>query len=217
MSVYDILQTESDEERGQVKGAAIGIVTNNQDSEGLGRVKVRYPWMEGSQESFWARMAVPMAGNDRGTYFLPEVGDEVLLAFDRGDVRHPFMIGGLWNGRDSPPETNDDGENNVRKIRSRSGHEVILNDKASSEQVEIKTQGGHQVLLDDSSGQEKIVIKDRSGSNLITIDSAQNSMTIESGLKLTIKSTKIDIEASAAMKIKAGGTLTLQGALVKIN
>ncbi|HET9532619.1 MAG TPA: phage baseplate assembly protein V, partial [Blastocatellia bacterium] len=126
MSLLDLLQDEERQENGRVEGVAIGLVTNNKDDQGLGRVKVKYPWREDSQESYWARPAVLAAGNDRGTLWLPEIGDEVLLAFDKGDIQHPYVIGALWNGKDKPPEPNADGENNTKKIRSRSGHQITL-------------------------------------------------------------------------------------------
>ncbi len=219
MSMFDLLQKQDEEDSGQVKGVALGIVTKNKDDRGMGRVKVRFPWRENDQESYWARLSVLMAGGNRGTVFIPEVGDEVLVAFDKDDIRHPYILGALWNGKDNPPEKNADGKNNVRKIRSRSGHEIIFNDdkEKKKEKLEIHTNGGHTILLDDSAGQEKIEIKDHKGSNTIVIDSVKQSITIESAMSLSIKSTKIDIEATASMSIKASGTLTIQGALVRIN
>lgn len=218
MSLYRMLH-DQEEQGGQVRGLALGVVTNNRDEQGMGRVKVRYPWREGSQDSFWARPAVLMGGGGRGTYFVPEVGDEVILGFDQGDIRFPYVVGALWNGKDQAPETNSDGKNNIRKIRSRSGHELVFNDDSEGrkEKVEITTKAGHKVVLDDTSGSEKIEIKDKTGSNLVVIDSVKNSVTIESAASLKIKSQKIDIEAGAAMTLKAGATLTIQGALVKIN
>jgi uncharacterized protein involved in type VI secretion and phage assembly len=217
--MYDLFQGATDESQGCIKGVAIGIVTDNKDPQGMGRVKVHFPWVESEGDSHWARISTLMAGKDRGTVFLPEPEDEVLVAFDKGDIRHPYILGALWNGQDNPPETNADGKNNIRKIKSRSGHEIIFNDDhtALQEKIEIHTNKGHKIVLDDSTGSEKIEIKDHSGSNKIIIDSVQKSISIESDLQLKIKSTKIDIEASAAMTIKAGGTLTIQGALVKIN
>ena len=162
---------------------------------------------------------MPMAGKNRGSFFLPEVGDEVLVAFDRDDFHHPYVLGALWNGKDTPPETNSDGKNNIRKIKSRSGHEIVFNDddQGKKEKVEIKTRAGHQVVLDDSAGGEKIEIKDKTGSNKVVIDSVKNDVTVESAMTLKLKAQKIDIEAGAAMQLKAGATLTVQGALVKIN
>jgi uncharacterized protein involved in type VI secretion and phage assembly len=207
------------EEAGLIKGVAVGVVTQNRDPESLGRVKVKFPWRENPDESHWARIAAPMAGVNRGTWFLPEVGDEVLVAFEAENVEHPYLVGALWNGQDNPPETNQDGANNIRKIRSRSGHEIIFNDDSQTkkEKIEIHTNGKHRIVLDDSLGSEKIEIKDKTDANLIVIDSVQRSVTIESGLSLTIKSTNINIEASATMTLKAGATLTIQGTLVRIN
>lgn len=217
MSLFDLLQDEDQRENGRVEGVATGLVTNNQDPDGLGRIKVRYPWREDSQESYWARLAVLAAGKGRGTLWIPEVGDEVLLGFDKGDIEHPYVLGALWNGADKPPEDNADGENNTKVIRSRSGHQIKLFDKTGEESVEVKTKGGHTILLDDKAGSARVEIKDSSGSNKIVIDTTQNSLTIESGLSLKIKSQSIDIEAGASMNIKASGTLNIQGALVRIN
>ena len=84
-------------------GVVIGLVTNNQDPDGQGRVKVKFPWLSDDQESNWARLAMPMAGKNRGLFLLPEVGDEVLVMFEQGDVNHPYVIGAVWNGADTPP------------------------------------------------------------------------------------------------------------------
>jgi uncharacterized protein involved in type VI secretion and phage assembly len=203
----------------RIAGVVIGIVTNNQDPDGMGRVKLNFPWRDDSDESHWARVATLMAGKERGAFFLPEVGDEVLVAFEHGDISHPYVVGALWNGVDKPPETNDDGKNNIKKIKSRSGHEIILCDDGESgqEKVEIRTAAGHKLLLDDARGGEKIEIVDKSGSNSIKIDSVQNSITIESSMNLKIKGQMVEIEAGGTMTVKAGATLTLQGALVQIN
>ena len=219
MSLYDLLSTGKQGAGGNVTGVAVGIVTNNKDPEGMGRVKVKFPWRESEDESFWARIATLMAGKDRGSFFLPEVGDEVLVAFEQNDINYPFVLGALWNGKDTPPETNQDGKNNIKKIKSRSGHEIIFDDNSEQkkEKVEIHTKAGHSVILDDSSGAEKIEIKDKTGSNSIVIDSAQNSMTLESSTKLKIKSQTIEIESGTTMTIKAGATLTIKGSLVQIN
>ncbi|MGE3539969.1 MAG: phage baseplate assembly protein V [Candidatus Tectimicrobiota bacterium] len=202
-----------------IVGVVVGIVTNNQDPDGMGRVKVRFPWRDDADESFWARIATLMAGPGRGSYFLPEVEDEVLVAFDHGDIHHPYVLGALWNGQDTPPASNSDGKNNVRKITSRSGHEIILDDNTEQQQarVTIQSQAGHQIVLDDAAGQEKIAIADKSGNNTVVIDSAQNSIAIQSQMRLSLKASTLEIEADTTLTIKAGATLTIQGSLVKIN
>jgi uncharacterized protein involved in type VI secretion and phage assembly len=216
MSLLDLLQDETKQENGTVNGVAIGMVSNNQDPDGLGRVKVKYPWREDGQESDWTRIAVLAAGKDRGTVWLPEVGDEVLLAFDKGNVEHPYVLGSLFNGKDVPPEKNGDGKNDIKMIKTRSGHKVTFSEKQGKESVKIESQGGRVILLDDTAGSGQIVIDDGSG-NKFTLQTAQNSLTIETGLSLKLKSQSIEIEAGASMTLKASGTLTIQGALVKIN
>lgn len=147
-------------------GVTIGLVTNNKDPDGLGRVKVKFPWLSQDDESYWARVLTPMAGNDRGIYFLPEVDDEVLVAFEQGDMNSPYILGSLWNGKDKPPAKNDEGKNNQRLIKSRSGH---------------------QIILDDTEGKEQIIIKDKTGKNQILINSKENKMNIKVEKDLTIE------------------------------
>jgi len=198
----------------RIQGVVVGVVTNNQDPDGMGRVKVKFPWLSDADESNWARVAAPMAGKERGIYFLPEVDDEVLVGFEHGDVRFPYVLGALWNGQEAPPAKNDDGKNNVRVIKSRSGHIV---------------------RLDDTDGGEKIEIIDKSGKNSVTIDASANTITmkadgditLESGQgKIVLKGESIEakataqdvkIEASANMDLKAGGQVTLKGSAVNIN
>lgn len=198
MNLFDLI-TDEDEERARTKrinGAVIGIVTNNKDPEGLGRIKIKFPWLSENSESDWVRVASFMAGKERGGFFLPEVGDEVLVVFEHGDIDYPYVIGALWNSEDAPPETNRDGKNNIKKITSRSGH---------------------QIVLDDSAGQEKIEIIDKTGSNKITIDSAQNSINIESAMQLKIKANVVEIEGTSSLTLKSNAVLTIQGLPVKIN
>lgn len=199
-------------EPGVIRGVSVGVVSQNQDPEGLGRVKIRFPWRENPDESHWARVAVLMAGKERGTWFLPEVGDEVLVACDAERIEHPYILGALWNGKEPPPETNSDGRNDIRKIRSRSGHEIIFDDGPQGRiDIHLKDKK-RQVLLDP----DGILIKDDSG-NEIEIKSLPGTIAIKSNTKLSIQSKVIDIKADASMTLQATGTLTIQGALVKIN
>src|SRR5205085_12104872 len=86
-----------------INGVAVALVRENRDPSGLARVKVSFPWYSRPEDSFWARLATPMTGRNYGTYFLPDVKDEVLVAFERGDIRFPYVVGSLWNGTDKPP------------------------------------------------------------------------------------------------------------------
>lgn len=209
-----ILDEDSDTGDG-ISGVVVGQVTDIDDPEDLGRVKVRFPWRDVDDESYWARMATPMAGSDMGVYFRPEVGDEVLVSFAHGEQRFPYVIGGLWNGNQKPPKESD-AANDVRMIRSRSGHEIILDD-GSDGKVEIESSGGHTVTLDDAGGSGTITIEDASGQNSVEFDGNAGTLTIEGGTELELKATNIDITGQGQVKISASGVLTLEGALIKLN
>ena len=180
----------------------VGLVTNNVDPEGKGRLKVKFPWLTNQDESHWARLATPMAGAERGMMFLPEVNDEVLVAFEQGDVNKPYVLGALWNGEDAPPKPSSEvvtgGKVNLRIIKSRSGHIVTL---------------------DDTAGAEKISIVDKTGNNKFIIDSVRGELTIEAQSNITIKSTsgKVSIEGMAGVEIKATGNVDVHGAMINLN
>lgn len=192
-------------EDGAYFGVVIGVVSNNRDPDGMHRVRVRFPWLNDADESNWARVACAMAGDGRGAYFLPEVGDEVLVAFEHGCAEFPYVLGGLWNGRDRPPEDNGDGENNFRCLKSRSGHLIRLGDRA---------------------GQETIEIVDKTGNNRIVFSASDNRIVIEAqgDIELTsrtgqvkISAIGIELEAKAGVTISASTTVAVRGALVDLN
>jgi uncharacterized protein involved in type VI secretion and phage assembly len=198
---------------GRLHGVVVGIVTNNRDPDGMHRVKVRFPWLSEGDESHWARVATPMAGGGRGCYFLPEVDDEVLVAFEHGSVEHAFVIGSLWNGSDAAHEDNGSGTNDNRSIKSRSGHVIRLGDAAGSESVEII----------DKTGNNRIVIA--STGNTITIE-AQGDIEITSStgkLKMSAfgveisSQTDVKIQAQTTIDVSATAQVSVQGALVKLN
>jgi uncharacterized protein involved in type VI secretion and phage assembly len=199
-------------EAGVVRGVSVGIVAQNKDPEGLGRVKVRFPWREDPDESHWARIAVPMAGKERGVWFLPEVDDEVLVAFEANRPEHPYVIGSLWNGQDLPPERNQDGKNDLRMIHSRGGHRIVFDD-GSRGSIDIHLKDDKRKVRLDPDG---ILISDDSG-NEITIQSSPGTIKLKSNVSISIESQTIDMKANASMTIQASGTLTVKGALVLIN
>ena len=166
----------------RVEGVVVGLVTNVDDPTKQNRVKVRFPWLDDNYETDWARIATPMAGEQRGFLYLPEINDEVLIAFEQGDVHRPYIIGGLWSSTDKPPKKNSEatagGKVNQRVLKTRAGHLIILDDKQGTEQISVTSKSGHTVILDDTSGKESITIKDKTGNNKMVIDSTQNSMTI---------------------------------------
>ena len=206
------MSTES--RSGTVEGVHVAIVRDNEDPEGLGRVRLEYPWRETTALSPWARIAVPMAGADRGTFFLPEPGDEVLVAFVSGDIDHPYVLGALWNGEDAPPATNQDGENDQRVITSRTGHELVFDDGDDGGQLRIETAGGHRIELVDDAGDEAITITNDTGT---AIELDGDDLTISSRGTVTIDATSVSIESEGNLDIDAGGVLTLQGTVINLN
>jgi len=224
---------------GTVNGVMIGTVTNNKDPDNLGRVKLKFEIHEQPLETDWAPIASLMSGNSMGTLFIPEVGDQVLVAFHLGHLSRPYVIGCLWNKNSKPPAKDDN--NNLRKIHSRSGHELIFDDKDGAGKVTLKTSKGVQVIMDDQNDkvtigtkndQQKVILAGGTAGT-ITIETSGNKVTIsnkgdiqiESVKAVTIKSTQVKLEATATMDIKANaslnieasGMLTLKGAMVKIN
>jgi uncharacterized protein involved in type VI secretion and phage assembly len=184
----------------------LGSVADLDDPEQLGRIRVRFPSL-GDQLSAWARLSTPMAGGGRGTFFRPEVGDEVVVAFELGDPTRPFVLGSLWSSADKPPP--DDGratQNNHRLIQSRSGHILRFDDTAGKERLEfIASDGQRRVVLD--SAKQEVVVECDSGN--VVVKAAQGTVTVEA--------MKVEIKAQAGISIQAGGTLELKGATVNIN
>ena len=181
----------------RVYGLVIGTVTNNQDPDGLMRVKVRFPWLSDSDESAWARLVSPMAGNGRGFMYLPEVDDEVAVAFENGDIEHPYVVGALWNGQDSPPIGQNDALGAGGQVNKRV----------------IKSRAGHTILLDDSPGGEEITIVDKTGSNKIVFHSPDNSLQIKVDGDMKIEAQgKISLKANTGLEVDGGSSLSFKGA-----
>lgn len=184
--------------RGMVRGAVVALVTNNQDPENRGRIKVKYPWLHDSVESNWARVVALYAGPDRGGFILPEVGDEVVVMFERGDPAAPYIVGSLWNGVDTVPGPgNPDGENNTKQWQSRSGHKYIFFDKP---------------------GAEKITLVDKSGKLKIEVDVPADTITVlaETGDiffkapegPINIEAKTMTVTASKNSTVEVGNALT---------
>jgi phage protein D len=195
-----LLATNGNGSRGY--GVVVGIVTNSKDPENLARVKVKYPTISDKLESDWIRVATPMAGPGRGFMFLPEVNDEVLIAFEHGDMDKPYIVGALWNGKDKPPESSDKAVGSDGKVQKRI----------------IQTRSGHIITLDDTDGKENISIIDKTGNNSIEIDSAKNMLTIktdgpismETKDDVTIKGKNITLDATADANMKAKSNINLE-------
>jgi len=121
----------------KVPGVVTGVVKSVEDPDQQGRVQVSFPFLGGQNDSTWAPVATLMSGKGRGSWFMPEVGDEVLVAFNLGDVAHPFIIGFLWNGQDKPPVADTNITAKVRRLRTVSGHRIDFDDNGGKEKTSV--------------------------------------------------------------------------------
>ena len=179
---------------GPFYGVYPALVKDVADPDGQGRVKVSLPWSpDGSGTGYeaWARLATMMAGNNRGSWFIPDVNDEVLLAFGAGDPRQPFVVGAMWNGQDAAPHSMDGaGKNEIKKLRSRNGVIITLDDKDGQEKLQLETPGGQKITLKDGPG--AITIEDSNG-NSIKLESA--GVTVTASAKVTVNASTVAVSA----------------------
>ena len=192
-----------------VEGVATALVTNVADPEDLGRVKLTFPWLAEDYESDWSRIASPGAGHDRGLVTLPEVNDEVLVAFDRGDMRRPFVVGGLWNGRDTPPLGDGlvDGSSGAitrRGFVSKLGSRLIFFDDASKDGIALH------------SSDEKLRISMNNSDVTIKITS-EGKIEITGSEDVTVEGKNLQLKASQNLKIEAGMKLEMSGQQVSLD
>lgn len=192
----------------------VGIV-KSLDAKTPGRVKVKFPH-QGSCESAWCSVVTPMGGGGRGLVFLPEVGDHVVVALEHGHPDRGYILGAIWSDSQRPPEL--DGkptENNLRLIRSRSGHQVRLDDTKGKERIEIVDKEGKRKVIIDTAG-KKIQVVCESGDVEVTAGSGNISVKAGSG-KIAFEGQSVSVTAKGEMKLEAAGKLSLKGATVNIN
>jgi uncharacterized protein involved in type VI secretion and phage assembly len=206
----------------------VGIVTDNKDTESMGRVKVKFPTLTEDHTSTWARVVSMGAGADRGFDWLPEVEDEVLVAFEHGDIHRPYVIGNVWNGTDAPPTVPDDsvGDSGVRlrTLKTRLGHilQFVEEDKDDSKQgVYLTTVAGHKLHLDDST---KFIKAETAGGHSIFMDDEGKKIEIKTSgghiLNLDDNATaKIDMTSTGDINITAGSAnkITLSAKDIELN
>jgi uncharacterized protein involved in type VI secretion and phage assembly len=197
---------------GTSAGLVVGEVTDVDDPQQLGRVKLMYSTRSVEDQSDWAPVIAPVTGSDRGVYFPFEVGDSVLVAFPDNDIYRPYVLGGLWNGEAKPPIEDKGQQRDLRIVRSRSGHEFRLDDADGAENVEIRTGGGHQILLDDGEG--TVTVRDGNGKSTVTLDS-DGTVSIDAQT-LDLSATSIELNATRDVKISATGNVDISGAKVNI-
>jgi len=185
-------------------GVYPALVSDIKDPDSIGRVKVTLPWSpdSGSERyEVWARVATLMGGDKRGSWFIPDVGDEVLVVFEAGDARRPYVIGGLWNGSDAPPESMDGAGNNYKKVlKSRNGVKVTLDDQNGQEQFIAETPGGQKLTLKDGPG--TVEIADSNGNS---IKMEASGITITTSAVVTINASSLSVSASA-VSVNAGSS-----------
>lgn len=158
----------------RIQGVVIGIVEDLNDPEGLGRVRVRLPWLGGEPLSHWARVATPFASAETGFHFRPQVGDEALLAFEHGNTDYPYVLGYLWSGENTPPALDSDAQRLVTTI------------------------AGHRLVFDDGD-QPSLTIEDGNGNKLVM---NAEGIQIESAKDVLIKGANINIEADQQLTLK---------------
>lgn len=203
------------------RAPAVGVVTNVADPDKKGRVKLKFPWLSDDYETDWARVVCAGAGPDRGLVVLPEVDDEVLVLFAHNDLRQPYVLGGLFNGIDKPPEgetlVGSSGKVGYRRLVSPAGHSLTLGEEADGAGITIRTGGqqqeeveldasGHKIRI-TSSGDVEIEGK---GTGKVTI-TAGTTLSIEAKSSLTLKAPQITLDGTSQVQVKSGGQLALQG------
>jgi len=175
-------------------GVYPALVSDIKDPDNQGRIKITLPWSpdtSSGQYEAWARLATFMAGNNRGSWFIPDVDDEVLVAFEGGDPRRPYVLGSLWNGRDAAPDSMDGAGNNYRKVlRSRNGVKITLDDTDGQEKFIVETPGSQKITLQDGPG--SIAVEDSNG-NSVKLESS--GITITASAKVTVNASTMEVSA----------------------
>ena len=177
------------------------VVTDNNDAKNLGRIKVRFLWQKENQSTPWIRMAAPYAGSDRGSFFVPEIKDEVLVGFDAGNPERPVVLGSLHHGKAKADHWQDD-DNLKKGFRTKSGNEILFWDEAGKERIQILGKGKDGST---SPGFELTLSLEQNGK--VTIKS--NQLEIDGGQKVSINGDQLELEAR--------GNVSIKGKTIKLN
>lgn len=200
-SIHGLVAQGAGGARERYYGVAVGLVTDIDDPEKMARVKVKLPWLSEDESTAWGRLVAPGAGNEYGVMWMPQVGDEVLVAFEHGDIDYPIVLGGLWNGKDVVPfdygSDIDSGKVTYCGFTSRTGHKVSFFESSSESRIHLLTANGKvSIELDDKN---EVIKVDTTGK--LVVDAKQD----------------IEIKAGGSMKLEATGQMTIKGATVAIN
>jgi len=197
---------EAEHEAHRVFEPMIGIVTDNKDPDKLMRVKVKLPALSEQDTTFWIPIVSYGAGKERGWFFLPEVNDEVLVAFEHGDMNRPVVIGAMWNGNDKPPKTNS-GSNPIRTLVSKSGSKIEFDDDADSITI---SDGGGKGEITIKAGDNKMTLEAKSGDVVIAAPAGDLLIAVAGDVELK-GSINFDIRASQACNVESGGAMKIEG------
>lgn len=219
MSIAEIMNIGGGYEKPKFYGVTVAVVTDIEDPEGFGRIKVKLLNRDISDyETDFIRIVTPMTGKEWGMFFFPEIGDEVLVCFSDGDVSRPYVIGSLWNQNYKPPVTIKDQKNLVRKIKTKNGHELIFHDEDDKDSITIKTPKNLHIELQDE--KEIIEISDSDGKNFIKIDVKNGTTTViaEKKIKLQTGNSKVEIDGSGdSITIESPKSLVLKSQQISIS
>ena len=220
MPIFDQINLPSptqEKPRGTRMGVTLAKVTNIKDPENLGRVKCAFLTAnKDALELDWAYVMTPFGGNNYGLFCMPNVNDIVLVAFEDGDKRRPFIIGSIWGNIVTPHVQIKDGKNNIYQLKTPNQTIIELNDEKDKGALSVKTPKGIEINLSD----EKKTVEVKDGSNTITLDGNGGEVTIKCKNKLTIEvgSASISIDGSTgAIKIKGNQSVSIEGSQVNIN
>jgi uncharacterized protein involved in type VI secretion and phage assembly len=202
-------------------GVYYGVVVQNKDPDNLDRIKVRFPWIDKGDEdqSHWAQLLTPMEGNKFGWYTLPDTDDVVAVMFVAGEMSQPVVLGGIWSKVDVSPEPNEDGKNNFRGYRSRSGHRLILDDTSKVKVVfadkTTKNMVGIGAFGKDGAGPNKCAVYKpaMAGEDGVSFSSMEGSLeiTCKAGALKVTAGKNVKINATSTIDIKATGELKMSG------
>ena len=220
------LHAQTTSQRTRYYGVYSAIVTNIKHESATAtepkgyRLKLKFPWLDDTVETYWGRQATFMGGANRGAFWMPEVDDEVLVAFEHGDFRFPVVIGQLWNGKDKYPEKltitpknktlkipladqpTSGAKNDYRFIHSRQGHVLLFSDEDGKMRIVLRTNKSNEIVLEDTDGEEKIQIYDSKNENYVELDTVKKKITMES------KTGEIIIKAFATITLDCKDLVT---------
>lgn len=224
---------ENEQEQANIPGVAIGVVKENWDSKHPGMVKVEISLgISGKNLTDWAPVAVPYAGKEFGMYFLPEVGTQVLVAFHRGEINCPIVIGCLWNQQDVVPPQTANEKNSIKTICTKGGNRIMISEEGGKETITIETKGKQRLELNDE--KKTMSMQDEKGKNGVTIDAKNGEIKVVcekkavfqvngkamltldgKGQSAELKTGKINIQADQELKLK-GNSMKVDGSSTQI-